>query len=62
MTEPAIFDYAAIRNALEQNGLEEAPACPKCEGGGWEIYGLGRGDPHQRICTDCGNPEDLPCP
>lgn len=41
---------------------EEGEDCPKCEGGGWECYGLGHGDPHFRECDLCGNPDDAPCP
>jgi hypothetical protein len=36
--------------------------CNRCEGGGWECYGLGFGDPHFRECTACGNPEGHPSP
>ena len=42
--------------------LMDGEVCPKCEGGGWECYGLGFGDPHFRVCDLCGNPEDFPCP
>lgn len=41
---------------------EPEAVCDKCEGGGWEHYGLGWGDPHFRVCTKCENPEGLPCP
>lgn len=36
--------------------------CADCEGGGWEAYGLGQGDPHMRECSSCGNPHDIECP
>lgn len=42
--------------------FEARLACPTCEGGGWECYGLGRNDPHFRECSTCGNPERLPSP
>lgn len=38
------------------------PVCAACEGGGWECYGIGHGDPHFRTCEACGNPEGLPSP
>jgi hypothetical protein len=38
------------------------PACPTCEGGGWQGYGIGHGDPHFRECPTCGNPEGHPSP
>jgi hypothetical protein len=38
------------------------PVCDSCEGGGWECYGLGFGDPHFRECSKCGNPNGEPCP
>ncbi len=40
----------------------DADACPTCEGGGWEAFGLGRGDPHFRPCPTCRNPEGHPSP
>lgn len=42
--------------------LDTFDVCPKCEGGGWECYGIGQGDPHFRECDFCHNPEDHPCP
>lgn len=36
--------------------------CPTCEGGGWECYGIGIGDPHFRECLTCHNPEGHPQP
>jgi len=36
--------------------------CSNCEGSGWECYGIGRGDPHFRVCPECGNPEGYECP
>lgn len=44
------------------DAVPESEVCATCEGGGWESYGLGRGDPHFRECQTCGNPEDVPCP
>ena len=41
---------------------EPEPVCQYCEGGGWESYGIGRGDPHFRDCSNCHNPEGLPSP
>ncbi len=40
----------------------EIPYCQTSEDGGWIAYGLGRGDPHFRVCDDCGNPFKRPCP
>jgi hypothetical protein len=66
MAMRAADDFEAIRKAMK---AETAPPqdpdpapCARCEGGGWECYGLGHHDPHFRICEDCGNPEGLPCP
>lgn len=42
--------------------IKGGESCPKCEGGGWECYGLGFGDPHFRECDLCGNPEGLSSP
>jgi hypothetical protein len=39
-----------------------AEVCRKCEGGGWECYGIGRNDPHFRECDECENPEGHPSP
>jgi hypothetical protein len=52
----------AVRLREIEQKHEAKPACSACEGGGWECYGLGFGDPHFRICPVCGNPDDLPCP
>jgi hypothetical protein len=40
----------------------DAAVCEACEGGGWEVFGTGRGDPHFRECEKCHNPEGHPCP
>jgi hypothetical protein len=40
----------------------KAEVCRLCDGGGWECFGLGYGDPHFRVCEDCGNPEGHPAP
>lgn len=66
----AVNDFASIAAGLRD--LEKAAfpvegdvtvaVCLACEGGGWEMYGLGCGDPHFRPCEVCGNPEDHPCP
>ncbi len=73
----AIYDYAAIRKAMEERGADTwlrcdpsgdagavspEPTCSHCEGGGWEAYSIGVGDPHFRECPECHNPEDHPCP
>lgn len=42
--------------------LAENEVCSECEGGGWEAYGIGHGDPHFRECSRCGNPEGHECP
>lgn len=65
MTDFAADDFAAIRARMVEINAEqehEAVVCSACEGGGWEAYGLGHGDPHFRVCTACGNPEGLPSP
>ncbi len=67
MTNFAADDFAAIRARMAEINDPKAhrpdvPICTTCEGGGWEAYGIGRGDPHFRVCTACGNPEDLPSP
>lgn len=36
--------------------------CPACEGGGWEGYGTGSGDPHFRECPRCHNVHRSPSP
>jgi hypothetical protein len=49
----------------EQTQKAEEKNCPEgtgCEGGGWECYGTGSGDPHFKVCEVCGNPEGVPCP
>lgn len=52
-----IADFAEIaKRARELRAPQPDPVCPKCEGGGWTAYGLGRGDPHFRECQTCGNP------
>ena len=63
----AIFDFADIRSRMlggdkpKPQALAE-PVCEVCEGGGWEMYGIGIGDPHFRTCPKCHNPEDHPSP
>lgn len=57
--------YDAIRSIVEGRAMPEPepePTCNKCEGGGWEMYGIGRGDPHFRVCEACDNPEGYPSP
>jgi hypothetical protein len=55
-------DYAAIAAAQRALEREREPVCPRCEGGGWECYGLGFADPHFSVCEACGNPEGLKSP
>lgn len=70
MTRRAADDFDAIRARMLQIRGEEDPefaeveqaACPMCEGGGWEAYGIGSGDPHFRECTLCHNPKGHPSP
>lgn len=62
MTVPVAEDFAGIKAATEALHGNDAPVCPACEDGGWEMYGLGRGDPHYRVCKTCHNPEGLPSP
>lgn len=66
MTIPLADDFASIAAAMRKGGDGEPekakPDCHRCDNGGWEMYDLGRGDPHFRICEACGNPENLPCP
>lgn len=59
---PIAEDFAGIAEAMLAIADEEPAVCPKCEGGGWECYGLGYADPHFRVCDECYNPEGLPCP
>lgn len=62
----AADDYAEIarrmREIKDEEQVEDEGYCSACEGGGWECYGLGRGDPHFRVCTVCGNPNGHPSP
>lgn len=51
-----------IDRQFRRKAPEPEPVCEKCEGGGWEWYGLGWGDPHFRVCDRCYNPEGLPSP
>jgi hypothetical protein len=56
---------AERRAAMARTALlepDDEVVCLLCEGGGWEAYGLGRNDPHFRVCTACGNPEGRPSP
>lgn len=68
MTNPIANDFSDIASRLaeikraEANAAEEKTVCPDCEGGGWECYGIGRNDPHFRVCKTCGNPEELRSP
>lgn len=60
-------DFAAIRARMTEIGndntvISDDGTCPKCEGGGWTMYGLGHGDPHFRVCEECGNPNGNPSP
>jgi len=56
------FAYIAGRMRELQGGEPEGEYCTACEGGGWECYGLGIGDPHFRVCPVCGNPSGHPSP
>ena len=68
MTNPVADDFADIAARLAaikrfDSCVEESETvCDRCEGGGWECYGIGRNDPHFRVCDACGNPEDHPSP
>lgn len=53
---------AGTLTLAEPNPDYVPPECDRCEGGGWECYGLGYNDPHFRVCQKCGNPKGLPCP
>jgi hypothetical protein len=56
-----VFDYREPKAKPEEP--EEAElVCLTCEGGGWECYGIGIGDPHFRECTKCHNPKNRPSP
>ena len=58
----ATMDVAVWRpTAMATQGIA-SPVCLTCEGDGWECYGLGRGDPHFRVCSSCGNPEGRESP
>ena len=60
------FDFVDMKFGRRKPEPEPEPeperVCSSCEGGGWEYYGLGWGDPHFRVCRECLNPEGLPCP
>jgi hypothetical protein len=56
------FDFIDIKFKRKAPEPDPEPYCSSCENGGWECYGLGRHDPHFRVCQVCGNPDDLPCP
>jgi hypothetical protein len=62
----AADDFAEIAANMKKIHLMEEDVdeyyCIACEGGGWEYYGLGRGDPHFRECTVCYNPQGLSHP
>jgi hypothetical protein len=63
MSEPAIFDFDAIRKAMSPETAEdEETFCETCYDSGWICYGIGVGDPHFRLCEECFNPKELPCP
>ena len=53
---------ATMDVAMGQVAVATLPECAVCVGSGWECYGLGRGDPHFRVCPSCGNPEGYECP
>jgi hypothetical protein len=56
------FDFITRKFAPPEPAKFETEVCERCEGGGWEYYGLGVGDPHFKECTACGNPEGFPSP
>jgi len=58
----ATMDVAMGHTTMEVAMGRVRLVCQACEGGGWECYGLGFGDPHFRVCSECGNPEGLNCP
>lgn len=60
----SVFDFKAINQVLKKEGqiVEPTPKCDVCDDGGWEMYGIGRGDPHFRECPKCHNPHNYPCP
>lgn len=68
MTNPIANDFSGIAARLaeikqaEGHATEEETVCATCDGGGWECYGIGRNDPHFKVCETCGNPEGLPSP
>lgn len=70
MTEPVADDFEFIRRRMHEIEEDDDPTldpaeeeeCPGCEGSGWEMYGIGVGDPHFRECTICGNPHGFECP
>ncbi len=58
-----VFDFKDISDRVNQvSPAQDDIVCANCEGGGWECYGLGHGDPHFRECRACGNPDGLPSP
>lgn len=62
MSEFLANDFSDIGRRLREIHEEIIPYCAACESGGWECYGIGRNDPHFRVCQECGNPEGLPSP
>jgi len=60
--EAVMASASASKHGMTMSPAPDEPACPACEGGGWECYGIGRGDPHFRECQVCHNPNGLECP
>lgn len=60
--EQAGTTFEGIDRRFRAKPVETERECPKCFDSGWECYGIGRGDPHFRLCDECYNPKGHPCP
>lgn len=56
------YDQVDLSQELPGSQPIEYVYCAHCDDGGWIMYGIGRGDPHFRICEECHNPRNYLCP